>query len=422
MKKGVMGGAAAVLLVGGAVAACWFTGQAFDKQVPAELAKAQQLSGIQLEWTPGKTSFLSREGAIKMVLTPEFISSHYPELTPEHPFELYLSTQTRILPLYSATQVVLDKSRGDLAAGLVELGLQGWEPVLESRNSLWSRRNVSTLTLPEANVAKQGENLKMLPLVLGYDGDLNGSGKLNLDWQGMTFSQPDQQTEINLAHVTGQAELDEIGGVLMVPASEGDVAGLSVRIGDELNVALQGLSTRSHVEGDDAETLASRYETRLQSLKLAMDGEAVALTEGEMVVDIKGMDLEGYRMLQQANSGVDMDPQKLEQALNLLLARGATLSLSNFSAKVNAEPVSLKGNLVLSSTTLDKLTNGVDGLRALTGQFDAILSGKLGNALPQAAPLLQGLTAMGYLKAEGNQLKADINLANGRLTVNSLPL
>ncbi|MFL9709083.1 hypothetical protein ACKC4V_23620, partial [Aeromonas veronii] len=70
--------------------------------------------------------------------------------------------------------------------------------------------------------------------------------------------------------------------------------------------------------------------------------------------------------LQQAN-GADLDPAKLEQALDQLLGRGMTLELDRLSARINGEPVTIKGNLVLSSTTLAQLTNGVDGWRALSG-------------------------------------------------------
>ncbi|MEW7864342.1 DUF945 family protein [Aeromonas diversa] len=420
MKKRVTGGVV-VLLLAGAAGSCWYTGKSIDEQIPVQFAKLQQESGLQLEWLPGESGLFRRDGDVKVTLTTEVLQRLGADASLDKPVDIYLHSRTTIFPLYGRTLVTLDKQRGDMAALLTELGLQGWEPTLDSRISYWNGRNASRLMLPEIKLDEQGSTIALHPLTLDYSGDLTGSGRVTFDWQGMQYRESDESLELTLAGASGSADLDRIAGIWMVPASEGKLASLSVKAGEAFTMTLQGMSSHSRLEGDTADTLGSQYETGFERLNLELEGEKVALSEGALALHLKGMDLEGYRDLAQANGG-ELDPAKLELALNKLLGRGMTLELDRLSARINGEPVAVKGNLVLSSTTLAQLTNGVDGWRALTGQFDATVSGKLGEVLPQAAPALQSLTEMGYFKLDGDSLKADINLAQGKVTINSLPL
>ena len=50
------------------------------------------------------------------------------------------------------------------------------------------------------------------------------------------------------------------------------------------------------------------------------------------------------------------------------------------------------------------------------------LADKLGKVVPQLAPMLEQLTAMGYLKADQQKLNAELKLDKGVMTVNDLPL
>ena len=82
----------------------------------------------------------------------------------------------------------------------------------------------------------------------------------------------------------------------------------------------------------------------------------------------------------------------------------------------------MKGDVKLASTSLDKLFNSEEGMQALRGQLHASLSDKLGKVVPQLAPMLEQLTAMGYLKADQQKLNAELKLDKGVMTVNDLPL
>ncbi|ALP40748.1 DUF945 family protein [Aeromonas schubertii] len=419
MKKRVTGGVA-VLLLAGAAGSCWYTGQRIDEQIPVQFAKIHQETGLQLEWLPAESGLFRRDGDVVLTLSPELLQSLGAPAGDDKALRLYLHSRTTIFPLYGRTRVTLDKERGDLAALLKELGLQAWEPILESRTSYWNGRNASRLTMPEVTLDEQGSSIALHPLTLNFNGDLKGNGRLTFDWQGLRYRESDEPIELTLEGASGSADLDRIAGLVMVPASEGKVAALSLSAGEGFTLKARGLHSSSRLEGDDADTLGSQYETGLERLDLEMEGESIALSEGILSMRLKGMDLEGYRALQQAN-GADLDPAKLEQALDQLLGRGMTLELDRLSARINGEPVTIKGNLVLSSTTLAQLTNGVDGWRALSGQFDASVSGKLGEALPQAAPLLRNLTGMGYFKPAGDTLKAEVILSRGKVTINGLP-
>ncbi|SIR41734.1 Uncharacterized conserved protein YdgA, DUF945 family [Aeromonas sp. RU39B] len=422
MSKAVMGAAAVAVLVGAGAAGCWYTGDLFDKQVPLQLGTAQRESGLVFQWQPTSSNLLTREADLRIELTPELASSLDADLVLDKPLELYLHTRTRIMPLYTSTEISLDMSRGDLAKTLTRMGLQNWKPVMQSHNSFWNSNTVTVLSLPEANVDSDGEQLKLMPLEMRFDGDFNGSGQVALSWAGMTYRQPSQQVECNIGRVDGTAELKAVDNILMVPSSQAKVAGFSLNVGEGMKFDMQGMTSSSTLQGDSADTLASHYQLGIGQFKMAMEGETVELADTALDAHIKGMDMKGYHTLLQANADPKKDEAKLQMALDQLLARGATLELTNLAAKVNQAPVSLKGNLVLAPTTLEKLTGGDEGLNALNGQFAAELSNKLGQALPQVAPWLEHLGSIGYLKSEGDLLKADIQLAKGAVTINGQPL
>ncbi|HHQ4663839.1 TPA: DUF945 family protein, partial [Aeromonas veronii] len=112
----------------------------------------------------------------------------------------------------------------------------------------------------------------------------------------------------------------------------------------------------------------------------------------------------------------------IQQALDKMLKRGATLELADLSAKLNGEAVTMKGDVKLASTSLEQLFNSDAGMQALSGVLHASLSDKLGKAVPQLAPMLDQLTLMGYLKADKQALTSELKLEKGAVTVNDLPL
>ncbi|MGL5287601.1 MAG: hypothetical protein ACRC8D_15855, partial [Aeromonas sp.] len=162
MSKAVMGAAAVAVLVGAGAAGCWYTGDLFDKQVPLQLGTAQRESGLVFQWQPTSSNLLTREADLRIELTPELASSLDADLVLDKPLELYLHTRTRIMPLYTSTEISLDMSRGDLAKTLTRMGLQNWKPVMQSHNSFWNSNTVTVLSLPEANVDSDGEQLKLM--------------------------------------------------------------------------------------------------------------------------------------------------------------------------------------------------------------------------------------------------------------------
>ena len=117
-----------------------------------------------------------------------------------------------------------------------------------------------------------------------------------------------------------------------------------------------------------------------------------------------------------------MDEAAIQQALDKMLQRGATLELTDLSAQLNGEPVSLKGEAKLAPTTLEQLMGSEEGMQALSGLLHASLGDQLGKAVPQLAPMLAQFTALGYLKAEQAHLNAELKLDKGLVTVNGLPL
>ncbi|MDF2415059.1 DUF945 family protein [Aeromonas sp. 1HA1] len=420
MKKRVALAVGAALVVGG-LGACWYTGNTFDRIMAEQIAKVKQESGIELTWLPGASNLFTRDGVLKVVVTPQTLAHLDGQLEGSEPVGAQFIVNSRILPLYIKSHMLLDTTQGSLAPVFSSLKLEQWQFGIESVSSLWTASNSSRFWANEFKVKQGLDEFSFLPMKGDYHGDLEGNGHVTFHWQGMTLHEEQNKMDMVLAELKGSADMAEISGIWLSPRSNMSLSALSVQLPDSVKVSLQGLTTETQLAGDDAQTLSSSYRVKLNTLNLENETDNLALTQSKLALNLKGLDLEGYQALQAA-SGQGVEDQAIQQALDKLLKRGATLELVELGAQLNGEPVAMKGDVKLAATSLEQLFNSEEGMHALSGLLHANLSGKLGKAVPQLAPMLEQLTAMGYLKADNAQLTAELKLDKGVMTINGLPL
>lgn len=420
MKK-IVALAVGAALVGGGLAACWYTGNSFDNIMAEQIAKVEQETGIDMQWQPGSSNLFTRDGVLKVVVTPEELAAIDSELEGSQPIELQLVVKSQILPLYIKSHLLLDTHNGTLAPVFTALGMEQWELGLESVTSLWTQGNSSRFWANEFKIKQGLDEFSFLPLSGEFHGNLEGNGHLTMTWQGMTVHEEQSKMDLVLADLKGSADIAEISGVLLSPQSEMTLSALTVQLPDSVKVALQGMTTETQLTGDDAQTLSSSYQMKIAKLDLENETDTLAVTDSKLAVNLNGLDLEGYQGLQAAG-GKGVEDAAIQQALDKMLKRGATLELADLSAKLNGEAVTMKGDVKLASTSLEQLFNSDAGMQALSGVLHASLSDKLGKAVPQLAPMLDQLTLMGYLKADKQALTSELKLEKGAVTVNDLPL
>ena len=420
MKK-IVALAVGAALVGGGLAACWYTGNSFDNIMAEQIAKVEQETGIDMQWQPGSSNLFTRDGILKIVVTPEELATIDSELEGSQPIELQLVVKSRILPLYIKSHLLLDTHNGTMAPVFTALGMEQWELGLESVTSLWTQGNSSRFWANEFKVKQGLDEFHFLPLSGEFHGNLEGNGHITMAWQGMTVHEEQSKMDLVLADLKGSADIAEISGVLLSPQSEMTLSALTVQLPDSVKVALQGMTTETQLTGDDAQTLSSSYQMKIAKLDLENETDTLAVTDSKLAINLNGLDLEGYQGLQAAG-GKGVEDAAIQQALDKMLKRGATLELADLSAKLNGEAVTMKGDVKLASTSLEQLFNSEAGMQALSGVLHANLSDKLGKAVPQLAPMLDQLTLMGYLKADKQALTSELKLEKGAVTVNDLPL
>ncbi|EKP0313172.1 DUF945 family protein [Aeromonas veronii] len=420
MKK-IVALAVGAALVGGGLAACWYTGNSFDNIMAEQIAKVEQETGIDMQWQPSSSNLFTRDGILKIVVTPEELATIDSELEGSQPIELQLVVKSRILPLYIKSHLLLDTHNGTMAPVFTALGMEQWELGLESVTSLWTQGNSSRFWANEFKVKQGLDEFHFLPLSGEFHGNLEGNGHITMAWQGMTVHEEQSKMDLVLADMKGSADIAEISGVLLSPQSEMTLSALTVQLPDSVKVALQGMTTETQLTGDNAQTLSSSYQMKIAKLDLENETDTLAVTDSKLALNLNGLDLEGYQGLQAAG-GKGVEDAAIQQALDKMLKRGATLELADLSARLNGEAVTMKGDVKLASTSLEQLFNSDAGMQALSGVLHANFSDKLGKAVPQLAPMLDQLTLMGYLKADKQALTSELKLEKGAVTVNDLPL
>ncbi|MEZ6964454.1 DUF945 family protein [Aeromonas sp. S9(2024)] len=420
MKK-IVALAVGAALVGGGLAACWYTGNSFDRLMTEQIAKVKHDSGLDLAWVPGSSNLFTRDGVLKLVISPQEMAAFDGGMGGDQPLELQFTVNSRILPLYIKSHALLDTRQGSLAPVFSALKMEQWQFGMESLSSLWTMSNSSRFWANEFKVKQGLDEFSFLPLNGEYHGDLDGNGHITMSWQGMTVHEEQNKLDLVLADMRGSADLAEISGILLAPQSEMTLAALTLQLPDSARIALQGMSTQTQIKGNDAQTLSSTYQMKIAKLNLENESDALAVTDASLAVSLNGLDLEGYQGLQAAG-GQGIDEVAVQQALDKMLKRGASLELTDLSAKLNGEPVTMKGEATLAPTSLEQLFNSEQGMQALTGVLHASLGDKLGKAVPQLAPMLDQLTLMGYLKAQPPHLNAELKLTKEGVTVNDLPL
>lgn len=418
MKKSVALAVGAALVVGG-LGACWYTGNEFDRILAEQITRVKQESGVELSWVPSSENLFTRDGVLKVVVTPQTLASLDPQLAGSEPIEAQFIVNSRLLPLHIKSHMLLDTAQGSLAPVFTALGMQQWQFGLESASSLWTMNNSTRFWTNEFKVKDGVSELSFQPLSGDYHGDLEGNGHVVFQWQGMTLHETQSKLDLVLADLKGSADLAEISGIWLSPHSSMTLSAFSMNLPESVRVSLQGLSTTTQLAGDDAQTLSSSYQMQVATLNLENEIDSLALTEGKLDLDLKGLDLEGYQALQEASSQ-RANEAAIGQALDKLLQRGATLQLRDLSARLNGEPVSMQGELKLAPTTLERLVAGEEGMAALSGLLHAQLGDQLGKAVPQLAPMLAQFSAQGYLKAEPPRLSAELKLDKGMVTINGL--
>jgi hypothetical protein len=422
MKKWIWGVAGAAL-IGAGLGACWYTGSEFDRQLAQQIIKLREQSGIELQWQPSRSNLLHRDGEMRLIIGPEALAQLDDELSHGEPIMLAFKVEGLILPLYVKSHLLLDTEQGSLAPLLASQGLKEWRLELSSLTNLLTQGSQSKLNIAALSLKHEQGKMTFQPLQADYSGDLVGNGHMTLNWAGMSLHETQSGADMVLADLKGSAELRDVDGSWLSPQSDMTLASFSLQQPqDGLRVSLQRLTSHSRLEGEDAQTLSNRYQIQLAALDMANDTDNLALTDAKLDLEVKGLDLAGYQALQALSAEGNLDQQALLAALDQVLGRGLTLTLTDLSSRLNGEPASLTGELTLASTTLASLAGEEDGMKALSGLFQLNLSEGMGEAVPQLAPMLLQLQQLGYLKVQQSNLKAELKLQEGKLTVNELPL
>ncbi|PJG58275.1 DUF945 family protein [Aeromonas cavernicola] len=410
-----------VALVGSSLAACWYTGSHVDQTMEEQIAKVNQNDGIELNWLPNKHNLFARDGVLQLTVSPEKMAVLSSELDTRQPLTLRFVVTHQIFPLYVKSHLRLDTQQGSLADMFSTLGMTQWQLGLESVSSLWSQSSSGRFWANEFTLKQAANEFRFLPIHGEYRGDLGGDARLTLAWQGMTLRDTLNGLDVEVADLTGSADLADISGLWLSPQSEMSLAALTVQLPDNTKWTLQGLTSATAVTGDDAQTLSSRYQVNITKLALENESDALTATDNKLALRLNGLDIEGYQQLQAAN-GSGIEDEAAQQALDTLLRRGVSLELTELSSKLNGEPITLSGEATLASTTLEQLFSPGQGMQALSGTLRANLSRQLGSAVPQLNPLIEAWAHQGYLKTDSQQLSAQLELAKGAITVNDLPL
>lgn len=312
------------------------------------------------------------------------------------------------------------------APGLID-GQQGYWEMNGSTMMLDSHYQTGAFDLRLGD----GPSVTVAPLIVDTTMDLTGdrrsSGKITLASVSLNKGNGAGEFSLNDMELTTRSHV--MGTQPFVDRINYRVGNIAITEADGSRVLLRGFET-AQASLLDRGTYATLITASMDDLKVTLASKDLSVDPSALRLYVDGIHWQSLRSVsEQVQSAGGEDPAVMIRALSEVGARGASVTLEDFTSSFvfndrgpdgigAAGDVKATGYYQLAPGSAESL------LQEWAGRSEAGLSVSLSHSLLQS-PLAEHMLALidaGYIRDDGDRLVSELRFSGGNLTANSLPL
>jgi len=417
-KNGIIGLSAGAIVVLGALT--FYTQSAFSSQIENAITSSQNGQAKVSKESETK-GMLSGTAQYKITFSRETLQQLAPTQQIDDAIELYVNHSYNSYPLLVASEITLDLTKGAAKDFMAAFPDQNIEHLITIDTNLLTQSQTSALSIKPTTLKNEEVTVTLGDLSATSQTDLSfKSGDLKFNFDKLVVDLGNEGL-FNLKDLVTTATIGDLDGMVYAKNSVMTLANVSfVKEAHQVNMDMSNLSMVSSYTNEQSDAISGNSLISIASINVdnALAKYNVADTTIDMTVN--NIDKAGLVAIDKASTN-GSNPNEIMDAAKLILARGIDGSINMLNTTVNEVNVTSSGKFELPSYTGTDLQAELQRHFMTQFGFDysVNLSNNYGEVFPQFAPMIDGMTAQGFVTADdkGN-LSTVIKMEAGAITAN----
>ena len=417
-KNGIIGlSVGTVALLSGLT---FYTHSTFSEHIKQVIA-LEQSNDAQITLESQTQGLLSSDSQYKITISAEKLQELSQSDNINDALELYVNHKYSSYPLFVASEITLDLTKGSVSEFSTLFPEQTIEHLLSIHTNLLTQSHASEFVIKPTTLVNELGTLTLGKVLTTGNTDLNfSSGDFTFDITKLKLDLNDAGV-FNLSDLTSTATISDMDGMVFASESTVALSDLSfVSDVQQTNFSMKKLAIISDSSNLKSDVISGQSVLSIESINIDAPLGTYSVLNTTLDLTVENLDKAGFIALDKASKS-GKNASELMDAAQLIFNRGFNGSISKFDTTVNELTLKSNGDFSLPSYVGNNLEQEL--LPHLMTKFGINYSVTLGNnyadVFPQFSPMLDGMADQGFIKkdAQGN-LTTSIKMDKGAITAN----
>jgi len=417
-KNGIIGLSAGAIAVLGALT--FYTQSAFSSQLEQAITTSQN-GQAKISIESEAKGLLSGTTQYKVTFSRDSLQQLAPTQQIDEALELYVNHSYNSYPLLVASEFSLDLTKGAAKDFMAAFPNQNIEHLMTVNTNLLTQSQTTALSIKPTTLKNDEVTVTLGDVSATSETDLSfKSGDVKINFEKLVLDLGNEGL-FNLNSLATTATIGDLDGMVYAKNSVMSLANVSfVKEAHQVSMDMTDLSMVSSYSNEQSEAISGKSLVSIASINVnnALAKYNVANTTIDMTVN--NIDKAGLVAIDKASKN-GSNPSEIMDAAKLILARGIDGTINTLNTTVNDVNLTSNGTFALPSYTGNDLQGELQRHFMTQFGFDysVNLSNNYGEVFPQFAPMIDGMTAQGFVKADAKgNLSTVIKMDAGAITAN----
>lgn len=417
-KNGIIGLSAGAIVVLGA--ATFYTQSAFSSQIEQAIT-ASSNGQAQITLESEEKGILSGSSQYKVTFSRDTLQQLAPTQTIDDAIELYVNHHYSSYPLLVASEITLDLTKGAAKDFMSAFPDQNIEHLLTIDTNLLTQSQSAKFVIKPTTLKNEDATVTIGNLSATSQTDLAfSSGDIQFAFEKLALDLGNDGL-FNLKSLASTATIGDLDGMVFAKNSQMSLAHVSfVKETHQIEMDMKNLSLISSYNNENSDAISGNSLISIESVKVNNSISKYDVINTTIDMTVNNIDKVGLIAIDQASKN-GSNPAEIMDAAKLILARGIDGTISKLNTTVNTVNLTSNGEFKLPAYTGNDLQAELQRHFMTQFGFDysANISNNYGEVFPQFAPMIDGMTSQGFIKADdkGN-LSTVIKMETGVITAN----